>query len=110
MGTIGAKPVFVDIDPETYLIDTKKIQSAITNKTKAIVPVHLFGQMANMTEIMKIARKNNLKVIEDCAQAHGAEQNGKKAGTFGDIGIYSFYTGKYLGSYGDSGAIITNNL
>ena len=109
LGNLGARPVFVDIDPKTYLIDTNKIEKAITSRTKAIVPVHLFGQMANMADIMKIAQKHNLKVIEDCAQAHGAEQNGSKAGTFGDVGIYSFYPGKNLGAYGDAGCIITNN-
>ncbi len=110
LGNLGARPVFIDIDPDTQLINTDLIESAITKKTKAILPVHLFGQMANMTKIMEIARKHNLKVIEDCAQAHGAEQNGKKAGTIGDIGIYSFYPGKNLGAYGDAGCIITSNM
>ena len=109
LGFVGAKPVFVDILSDTYLIDPSKIISAITNKTKAIVAVHLYGQMANMKEIMNIARKYKLRVIEDCAQAHGAEQNGKKAGTFGDMGIYSFYPGKNLGGYGDAGCVVTNN-
>ncbi|MFA5927123.1 MAG: DegT/DnrJ/EryC1/StrS family aminotransferase [Patescibacteria group bacterium] len=106
---LGAKPVFVDIDPETYLIDVNKIESAITKKTKAIVPVHLYGQMADMTSIMTIAKKYNLKVVEDCAQAHDAEHQGKKAGTFGDIAAFSFYPGKNLGAYGDAGCVITNN-
>src|SRR3989338_157847 len=106
---LGATPVFVDIDPTTYLIDPEKIEAAITPKTKVIVPVHLYGQMADMTNIMAIARKYNLKVIEDCAQAHGATHQGQKAGTFGYIGIYSFYPGKNLGAYGDAGCIVTNN-
>lgn len=106
---LGAKPVFVDIDRQTYLIDTAAIESKITKKTKAIVPVHLYGQMANMTQIRALARKYHLKVIEDCAQAHGATHRGKKAGSLGDIGVYSFYPGKNLGAYGDAGCIITNN-
>ena len=109
LGHIGVKPVFVDVDPKTYLIDVSKIEASITSRTKAIIPVHLYGQMANMQEICRIAGKYNLKVIEDCAQAHGAEQNKKRAGCFGDIGIYSFYPGKNLGAYGDAGCMVTNN-
>jgi len=109
LGHLGVKPVFVDVDSKTYLMDVSKIRGAITPHTKAILPVHLYGQMANMEEIMKIAKKLNLKVIEDCAQAHGAERNGKKAGTFGDLGIYSFFPGKNLGAYGDAGCVVTNN-
>ncbi|MBI4032676.1 DegT/DnrJ/EryC1/StrS family aminotransferase [Candidatus Berkelbacteria bacterium] len=109
LGHLGATPVFVDIDPETYLIDVSTIEAAITKRTKAIVPVHLYGQMAPMQPILAIARKHNLAVIEDCAQAHAAEQNGQKAGTYGDIGVYSFYPGKNLGAYGDAGCIITSN-
>ena len=109
LGHIGVKPVFVDIEQKTHLIDINKIERAITPKTKAILPVHLYGQMANMEVIMSIARKYNLKVIEDCAQAHGAEQRGRKAGTFGDIGAYSFYPAKNLGAYGDSGCVVTSN-
>jgi dTDP-4-amino-4,6-dideoxygalactose transaminase len=106
---IGAKPVFVDIDPDTYLIDVNKIENAVTARTKAIIPVHLGGQIVDMEKIMYIAKKYKLKVIEDCAQAHGAEYKGKKAGNFGDVGIYSFYPGKNLGAYGDAGCIITND-
>jgi dTDP-4-amino-4,6-dideoxygalactose transaminase len=105
----GAEPVFVDIDSKTYNIDYEKIEDKITNKTKAIIPVHLFGQAVNMIELKKIADKYNLMLIEDCAQAHFAEYNGQKVGTFGDIATFSFYPGKNLGAYGDAGAIITNN-
>jgi len=106
---MGVVPVFIDIDPETHLIDVSKIEEKITKKTKAVVPVHLYGQIADMKSIVKIAKKYKLKVIEDCAQAHGAMQNKKRAGTFGDIGVYSFYPGKNLGAYGDAGCIVTNN-
>ena len=105
----GAKVVFIDIDPEHYAIDVKQIESKITKKTKAIIPVHLYGQPANMTEVMRIARKFDLKVIEDCAQAHFAEWEEKKVGTIGDVGTFSFFPGKNLGAYGDAGCIITNN-
>lgn len=106
----GAKPVFVDIDEKTYNMDVFQLEHAITNDTKAIIPVHLFGQMADMDPIMDIAKKYGLFVIEDACQAHGAEYRGKKAGTFGDIGCFSFYPGKNLGAYGDAGALITDNL
>jgi len=105
----GARPVFVDIDPETFNIDHSKIERAITKKTKAILPVHLFGQMADMGEIMKIARKYKLYVVEDAAQAIGAEYEKKKAGTMGDLGCFSFFPSKNLGAYGDGGMIVTNN-
>ncbi len=105
----GAKPVFVDIDPDSFNIDVSKIEKAITKKTKAIMPVHLFGQIADMAEIMKIAKKYKLFVIEDAAQAVGAEYKGKKAGTIGDFGCFSFFPSKNLGAYGDGGMIITNN-
>jgi dTDP-4-amino-4,6-dideoxygalactose transaminase len=105
----GGKIVFVDCDPETYTIDTRHIESVITPKTKALVPVHLFGQMAEMEVICTIARKYNLVVIEDAAQAIGAEYKGKKAGNYGDAACYSFYPGKNLGAYGDGGCIVTNN-
>lgn len=104
----GATPIFVDID-EFYHIDTTKIEEAITNKTKAILPVHLYGQVTNIDSIVAIARKNNLFVVEDSCQAHGAELNGKKAGSFGDVGCFSFYPTKNLGAIGDGGALITNN-
>ena len=106
----GAKPVFVDIDERTYTIDPKKIQAAITDKTKAIIPVHLFGQPADMEPILEIARARNLFVIEDAAQAHGAEYKGRKAGTLGDAGCFSFYPSKNLGAFGEAGAVITNNF
>lgn len=105
----GGKIKFVDIDEETFNIDTNKIESAITNKTRAILPVHLYGQPANMDPIKDVAKKYNLKVIEDAAQAHGAEYNNKRVGALGDIGIFSFYPGKNLGAYGDAGAVVTND-
>jgi dTDP-4-amino-4,6-dideoxygalactose transaminase len=105
----GAKPVLVDMDPKTYNIDVTKIEAKITKKTKAIIPVHLYGQSADMDPIMKIAKKHNLKVLEDAAQAHGARYKGKRAGSLGDIAAFSFYPGKNLGAYGDGGAITTNN-
>ena len=103
----GASVKFVDIN-EYSLIDVSKITNAINDKTKAIIPVHLYGQMCDMNAIMNIAKKNNLKVIEDCAQAHGATYFGKKAGSIGDIGCYSFYPTKIFGAYGDGGFITTN--
>lgn len=106
---IGAKPVFVDIDPRTYNIDPNKIEQAITPRTKVIMPVHLYGQPAEMDAILDIARKHNVRVIEDAAQAHGAEYRGRRAGTMGDIACFSFYPGKNLGAYGDAGAFVTNN-
>jgi len=109
IGMVGAKPVFVDIDPDTYIIDVQKIEKVITEKTKVIIPVHLYGQPADMQLIMEIAKKYNLKIVEDCAQAHGAEYGGKKVGTIGDIGCFSFFPGKNLGAYGDGGAVVTNN-
>ena len=105
----GAKPVFVDIKPDTFNIDPLKIEKAITKKTRVILPVHLFGQTADMIEIMKIARKYKLAVVEDAAQAIGAEYYGKKAGTIGDLGCFSFFPSKNLGAYGDGGMIVTNN-
>ena len=109
IGWTGATPVFVDCDPVTYTIDPAKIEAAITENTKAIVPVHLYGQPAEMDAIMEIANKHGLKVIEDCAQSHGATYKGKMTGTFGDVGCYSFYPGKNLGAYGDAGAVVTND-
>jgi|TARA_B100000780_G_C21124067_1_gene455672 aminotransferase EvaB len=104
----GASVRFVDIN-EYSLMDVSKITNSISKKTKAIIPVHLYGQMCEMDEIMNIAKKNNLKVIEDCAQAHGATYKGKKAGSIGDVGCYSFYPTKIFGAYGDGGFITTNN-
>lgn len=106
---MGAKPVFVDIDPRTFNIDVSKIEQAITKKTKAILPVHLFLQTADMDTIMDIAKRHSLAVIEDAAEAFGMEFKGKKAGTIGDIGIYSFYPTKTLGGYGDGGLLTTDN-
>jgi dTDP-4-amino-4,6-dideoxygalactose transaminase len=105
----GAKPVFVDIKAETFNIDASKIEKAITKKTKAILPVHLFGLVSDMAEIMRTAKKHNLYVIEDAAQSAGAEYKGKKAGTIGDLGCFSFFPSKNLGAAGDGGMIITNN-
>ncbi len=105
----GATPVFVDVEPDTLNIDVKKIEEKITKKTKAIVPVHIFGHPADMKEIQKIAKKHNLRVIEDCAQAFGASINGKKVGSFGDAGCFSFYPSKNLGAYGDAGMITLND-
>lgn len=105
----GAKPVFVDIDPLTFNIDPSKIEKGITSKTKAILVVHLFGLSANMDKILTVAKGYNLKVIEDCAQAFGAEYKEKKIGTFGEVGCFSFFPSKNLGCYGDGGMVITNN-
>ncbi|PIP14535.1 MAG: transcriptional regulator [bacterium (Candidatus Stahlbacteria) CG23_combo_of_CG06-09_8_20_14_all_34_7] len=104
-----AKPVFVDIDERTFNIDVEKIEEAITKRTKAILPVHLYGNPSKMDKIMSIAKKHNLIVIEDCAQAIGSEYKGKKVGTFGKAGILSFFPTKNLGTAGDGGAIITND-
>jgi len=101
----GAKPVFVDIEPETFTIDCTKIEEKITPRTKAILPVHLFGHPSDMERIMAIAERHGLYVIEDCAQAFGAEIRGKKVGSFGDTGCFSFYPSKNLGAYGDGGMI-----
>ena len=106
---VGAKAVFVDVDPEDYNIDVSLIEQAISEKTKAIIPVHLYGQPARMKEIMEIAKRHNLRVVEDSAQGHGAEIDGKRVGSFGDINCFSFYPGKNLGAYGDGGAITTND-
>ncbi|MDJ0718449.1 MAG: DegT/DnrJ/EryC1/StrS family aminotransferase [Prochloraceae cyanobacterium] len=106
----GAKPVFADIDADTFNIDLDRIEAAITPRTKAIIPVHLFGQPVNMTKLMAIAKKHNLFVIEDVAQATGAEWEGEKLGSIGDIGCFSFYPTKNLGACGDGGAITTKDL
>lgn len=105
----GAKPVFVDIDPRTFTIDVKAIESAITERTKAILPVHLYGQPADMDPILEIAKRYGLVVIEDAAQAHGAEYKGRRVGSIGDMGCFSFYPGKNLGAYGEGGMVVTNN-
>lgn len=104
----GATPVFVEPD-EFYNLDAAKIEAAITSKTKAILVVHLYGQASDMKAITEIARKHNLLVVEDCAQSHGAKQNGKMTGTFGEVGCFSFYPSKNLGAFGDAGAVTVND-
>jgi len=106
---VGARPIFVDIDPVTYNIDPDLIEAAITPHTKAIMPVHLYGQPADMDRINEIARKHDLVVIEDAAQAHGSRYNGQRAGVLGDSACFSFYPSKNLGCYGDGGAVVTND-
>jgi dTDP-4-amino-4,6-dideoxygalactose transaminase len=105
----GATPVFVDNDPLHYNIDADRIEEAITPRTRAIAPVHLYGQPCRIDRIMEIARRHGLKVIEDSAQAHGARWQGKNAGSFGDCACYSFYPGKNLGAYGDAGCVVTDS-
>ena len=105
----GAKPVFVDVERDTWTMDPTLIEAAITPRTKAILPVHLHGLMADMDPIIDIARRHGLVVIEDAAQAHGAEYKGRRAGSIGDVGCFSFYPGKNLGAYGEGGAAVTNN-
>ncbi len=105
----GAKPVFVDIDETTYTLNPALLEAAITPRTKAIIPVHLYGQMADMDPIMAIAARHNLPVIEDACQAHGAEYKGRKAGTIGIAGAFSFYPGKNLGALGEAGAVVTSD-
>lgn len=106
---VGAKPVFVDIDPATQQIDAKRIEAAITPRTKAVIPVHLFGHPAPMGRIVEICRKRNLKIIEDVAQAPLAEVDGRAVGGIGDVACYSFYPSKNLGCFGDGGAAVTND-
>jgi dTDP-4-amino-4,6-dideoxygalactose transaminase len=105
----GATPVFVDINPVSYTIDVSQIEKAITPNTKAIMPVHLYGQPADMDPIMEIAQRHRLTVIEDAAQAHRSEYKGRRVGSIGDIGCFSFYPGKNLGAYGEGGMAVTNN-
>lgn len=105
----GAKPVFVDIDEQTYTMNPELIEAAITPRTKAIIPVHLYGQTADMDPILDIAKRHGLHVIEDAAQAHGALYKGRPAGTLGEAGCFSFYPGKNLGAYGEAGAVTTNS-
>ena len=109
VGRAGAKPVFVDVCADTLLMDVNRVESQINENTKAIIPVHLYGNPVNMEAIMLLAKKHNLIVIEDCAQSHGATYRGKLVGTFGHAASYSFYPGKNLGAYGDAGAITTDN-
>lgn len=105
----GATPVFVDIDDRTYNMDPQKLEQALTSRTAAIIPVQLYGQMADMDPIMEFAKRHNLYVIEDACQAHGAEYKGRQAGSIGHLGCFSFYPGKNLGAYGDAGAVVTND-
>lgn len=109
IGIVGAKPVFVDIDSDTFNLDAEKIENAITPKTKAIIPVHLYGQPANMKVICDIAKRYDLFVIEDCCQAIGSKLDGKMVGSFGDIGCFSFFPTKNLGAMGDGGLLVTNS-
>jgi len=106
---VGAKPVFVDIEPDTYNIDASKIEAAITDRTKAIIPVHLFGQTADMDAILEIAARRDLLVIEDAAQAIGARYRGRNAGSMGSIGCFSFFPSKNLGALGDGGLVVTQD-
>ncbi|MEW6715927.1 MAG: DegT/DnrJ/EryC1/StrS family aminotransferase [Chloroflexota bacterium] len=106
----GARPVFVDIEPRTYTMDTtSQLEGAITERTKAILPVHLYGQPADMDPILEVAHRHGLIVIEDAAQAHGAEYKGRRVGGIGDLGCFSFYPGKNLGAYGEGGIVVTSN-
>jgi dTDP-4-amino-4,6-dideoxygalactose transaminase len=109
IGYTGARTVFVDIDPRTFTIDPARIEAAITARTRAIVPVHLYGQPADMDPILEIARRRGLAVVEDACQAHGAQYQGRRVGSLGDLGCFSFYPGKNLGAYGEGGAVVTNN-
>jgi dTDP-4-amino-4,6-dideoxygalactose transaminase len=104
-----ARPVFVDVDQDTFTMNPAELEKSLTKRTKAIIPVHLFGQPANMDPILDFARANGLFVVEDAAQAHGAEYKGRKAGTMGDAGSFSFYPGKNLGAFGEAGAVVTND-
>lgn len=106
---LGATPVFVDIEADTYNIDPKQIRKAVTAQTKAVIPVHLYGQMADMDAIMDVAQEHNLHVIEDAAQAIGAESAGRRAGSIGDMGCFSFFPSKNLGGFGDGGMVVTND-
>ena len=103
----GATPVFIDIDPRRFTMDPQAIEAAITERTKAIIPVHLYGQPADMDPIMEVAKRHGLVVIEDACQAHGAEYKGRRAGSIGDLGCFSFYPGKNLGAYGEGGMVVT---
>jgi len=105
----GAIPVFVDVDPATCLMDVQAAEAAITARTRALLPVHLYGLIADMDGLMALARQYNLRVIEDACQAHGARRNGRAAGTFGDVGCFSFYYSKNLGAYGEAGGVVTND-
>ncbi len=105
---VGARPVLVDVDPESYNIDVSQIEKGITGKTRAIIPVHLYGQPSEMDATLQIAKNHNMKVVEDACQAHGGEYRGRRVGSLGDISAFSFYPGKNLGAYGDGGAVVTD--
>ena len=105
----GARPVFVDVDEQTYTMEPAGLEAVLSSRTKAIIPVHLFGQMADMDPILEFARRHDLFVIEDAAQAHGAKYKGRRAGTMADLGCFSFYPGKNLGAFGEAGAVVTEN-
>src|ERR1700680_3350029 len=109
IGWVGATPVYVDIDPSTFNIDVRRMEAAITKRTRAILVVHLYGQPADMDPILDIARRHKLSVIEDAAQAHGAEYKGRRVGGIGDLGCFSFYPAKNLGAAGEGGMVTTNN-
>ncbi len=109
INAVGATPVFVDIDPISYTMDPAMFADAVTERTRAVIPVHIYGHPADMSRLSEIANKHDIVVIEDAAQAHGAEWNGVRTGTLGDVACYSFYPGKNLGAYGDAGAIVTNS-
>jgi dTDP-4-amino-4,6-dideoxygalactose transaminase len=106
----GAKPIFVDIDPLTYTMDVQQLTSAVTTNTRAILPVHLYGQSADMDPILEVAKRYGLMVIEDACQAHGARYKGRRVGSIGDVGCFSFYPGKNLGAFGDGGMLVTNDV
>ena len=106
--SVGATPVFVDVRPDDYLMDTSQVAGAITTRTRALLPVHLYGQCADMAPLKRLAAEHDLVILEDCAQAHGARQHGKLAGTMGDAAAFSFYPTKVLGAYGDGGAVTTS--
>jgi dTDP-4-amino-4,6-dideoxygalactose transaminase len=109
VSVLGATPIFVDIDPASYTVTAAAIESAITSRTRAVIPVHLYGQAADLDPIIDVANKHNLHVIEDAAQAHGAEYKGKRVGALGSAGCFSFYPSKNLGAYGEAGAVVTND-
>jgi dTDP-4-amino-4,6-dideoxygalactose transaminase len=109
IGYTGARPVFVDVDPVTFTMDPARLEAAITPRTKAIIPVHLYGQMADMDPIMEVATRHGLTVIEDACQAHGAYYKGRRAGSIGDLACFSFYPGKNLGACGEGGIVLTSN-
>src|SRR5258708_5615491 len=106
---VGAKPVFVDIEDATFNLDPKLVERAITPRTKAILPVHLYGQPCKVQELLAVCEKHKLPMVEDAAQAHGAKYRGRTVGTFGAMSCFSFYPGKNLGAYGEAGALVTNN-